>query len=241
MVLTGSCYSAPEMESTNNGFANLTRWTACLILSVACPAPAQTTLSIEPGLTIPNDDTPWTLDTFRGKHELVPVHHTTANINNHTGANIAGSLAGSFFYKPKITTELPGPHARTVVHDPRPAFYLRSKPVPDDDGNPKADAAMTGWAIVHGVAQQKKRVFQEVRITQLTNHGERKDSAVDSTQLQLPGDWIKITPKEPLEPGEYAIVPLFRGQKFMTAVLFDFTVDPAAPSAGDAVLPTTQP
>lgn len=84
-------------------------------------------LTVAPGLTISNGGVPWALDTFQGKSELVPIHHSTVEVNNHKGANVAESLAGSFFYKPKLTVELAGLRARTVLHAAQPSIYLSTR------------------------------------------------------------------------------------------------------------------
>jgi hypothetical protein len=52
-----------------------------------------------PGVQITNGSYPWAVDVFEGKQELVPIHHTNVGVNNHKGANVAGSLAGSFLYQ----------------------------------------------------------------------------------------------------------------------------------------------
>ena len=212
-----------------------------LLIYVTCFAPcasAQATLPVKPGLVIPNDDLPWALDKFKGIDQLIPVHRSSTNFNNHTGANLAGAFSQSFFYKPKLTTELPGVKARTVVHDPQASFYFRNSPDPAGDGNPNARAAIVGWEIVKATVEKDKRVFQQVRITTLTNQGKRVDLAVDSETEQLPGGWTKITPKAPLQPGEYAIAPIFRGPKFMSGALFDFTLNLSGENPKDAVFHT---
>ncbi len=215
-----------------------------LLFYVTCFAPggsAQVTLPVESGLVIPNDDLPWALDKFKGIDQLIPVHRSSTNFNNHTGANLVGAFSQSFFYKPKLTTELPGVKARTVVHDPGASFYFRVSPDPDGDGNPNARTAIVGWEILRAAVEKDKRVFQQVRITTLTNHGKRADFAVDSEIEQLPGGWTKITPKAPLVPGEYAIAPIFRDPKFMSGALFDFTLDPSGENPKDVVLRTDVP
>jgi hypothetical protein len=203
--------------------------------SLCAQTAAQVGLAVEPGLLIPNDDLPWALDKFKGMDQLIPVHHSSTNFNNHTGANMVGGLSQSFFYKPKMTTEVPGIRARTVVHDPRASFYFRYAPDPDGDGNPTARAEIVGWEILKAAVEKDKRVFQQVRITALTNHGKRADPAIDSEIEKLAGGWIRIIPKSPLDPGQYAIAPIFRDPKYMAGALFDFTLDPSGENPKDAV------
>ena len=161
----------------------------------------------------------------------MPVHHSTVEMNNHKGANIAGSLAGSVFYKPKITVEVAGAHARTVLHDPRPSFYVR---VMDDPGGADDGPA---FAILHAIPDKDRRVFAQMRFTQLTGNAKRNDGLVESTTEKLPGGWVKVTPNAPLTPGEYAFAPVMKQQNAFSTVVYDFALDPTAPNATDAVLP----
>ena len=199
---------------------------------------SQTSLpSVAPGLTIPSGSggVPLALDTFRGRQELVPVHHSTVEINNHTGANVAGGLAVGFFYKPKMTTELPGLHARTVLHDARPAFFIHVNADPDPGGD-SAESNTSVWALVQAQAGKDRRVFAKIQFTQLTGHAKRAEGLVDTETETVPGGWLKITPKSALAPGEYAITPILKVANTFSSVVYDFTLDPGGAEAPDAVV-----
>lgn len=192
---------------------------------------AQSSPEVAPGLRLSGGNVPLALDKFQGKPELVPVHHSTVEMNNHKGANLAGSLAGSVFYKPKITVEVAGAHARTTLHDARPAFYVR---VMQDPGGPDDGPA---FAILHAIPDKDRRVFAQIKFTQLTGNAKRNDGLVDTTTEKLPDGWVKVTPNEPLTPGEYALAPVLKQQNAFSTVVYDFALNPAAPNAPDAVLP----
>lgn len=187
-----------------------------------------------PGLTIPGGSLPYALDHFDGVAQLVPIHHSTVEVNSHKGANVAGSLAGSFFYKPKMTVEVAGPHARTVLHDAQPAIYVHMMEDPDGGGETGASETSV-FAIVHAVSDKDRRVFAQVRFTQLTGNAKRNDGVVETTTERLAGGWIRLVPTAPLTPGEYAFTPIPKAQNAFATVVFDFTVDPAAPNVTDAV------
>ena len=193
--------------------------------------------TVAPGLTITNGSVPWALDEFHGKPQLVPIHHSTIEFNNHKGANVAGSLAGSFFYKPKMTTELAGLHARTVLHLTQPSIYVHSIDDPEPGGESAASNTMV-WAIVRATLAKDRRVFAKVQFTQLTGNARRTDGLLETTAETLPGGWIKLTPKGALEPGEYAVTPIMKTQNTFSTVIYDFTLDPNAANAADAVLPS---
>ena len=204
-----------------------------LVLALASAAAAQNSAPLAaPGLRIPGGSVPYALDRFADKPELVPVHHSAVQINNHKGANLAGSLAGSVFYKPKMTFEVDGVHARTVLHAATPSFYVHTM---DDPGGDPTDAPV--FAILHAIPDKDHRVFAKVAFTQLTGNAKRNDGVVETTTERLPDGWLKVTPTAPLPPGEYAFSPIAKAQNAFSTVVFDSSIDPAAPNASDAVLP----
>jgi hypothetical protein len=175
------------------------------------------------------------VDSFEGKQQLVPIHHSTVEVNNHKGANIAGSLAGSVFYKPKMTTELSGLHARTVLHH-APTIYVHQQG-DSDPGGESANSNTATWVLVRAALTKDHRVFAKVQFTQLTGNAKRMDGVVEATTETMPDGWLKLTSKAALEPGEYAVTPVFKTQNTFSTVVYDFTFDPKGPNVSDAVLP----
>lgn len=215
------------------------RTLVCLSLAFLAPilAPAQGhPYTVTPGLTITNGSTPWALDQFENQPQLVPIHHSTVEVNNHRGANLAGSAAGSFFYKPKMTMELAGLNARSVVHTATPVFYLYKPKDPDSPSDTDQSMSAT-WAISRAVLTKDHRVFAKIQFTQLTGNAHRNDGLVEAKIEDLGDGWTRITPTSPLEPGQYAIMPVFKVQNVFSSVIFDLEVDPRAPNDPDAVSP----
>ena len=135
-----------------------------------CPLPCyptyltgQTGPEGSPGLRVPGTSMPYALDSFDGKPELVPIHHSSVTVNNHPGANVAGAMAGSFFYKPKVTTELPGAAAAVTLRSRRPVLYFHL----DGQDDPGADhnENLVGWAIVRAKPDKDRRIVGQIRIT----------------------------------------------------------------------------
>ena len=56
----------------------------------------------------------------------------------------------------------------------------------------------------------------------------QQQNLVPTTAEQLTGGWVKVTPKAPLAPGEYAVVEML-GKDGMNLYVWDFGVNPAAP------------
>jgi len=189
-----------------------------------------------PGLVVPRTALPYALDHFHTLPELVPIHHSSVEVNNHKGANLAGSLTGGIFFKPKMTIELPGAHARSIIHDTKPAFYLHMLQDPDGKGDTEASESDV-YAIIKAVPANDRRIFVQLRFAQLSGDTKKDNGLVGSTLERLPGGWIRITPNEPLPPGEYAISPVFKAQNTFANMIYDFSLAPDAPNAADAVYP----
>jgi hypothetical protein len=64
----------------------------------------------------------------------------------------------------------------------------------------------------------------------------QEQNLVQTTSLKLTGGWIKITPMNALEPGEYAVVEML-GKEGMNTYVWDFGVNPAAPANANALMP----
>ena len=193
------------------------------------------------GLSVPGTAMPYALDSFDGKPELVPIHHSNVSVNNHAGANVAGEMAGSFFYKPKMTTELPGAVAAVTLHARRPVIFFH---VDDQDGS-SADhnENLVGWAIVRARSDKDKRIVSQIRFTQLTGHGKRNDAIVDTKEAHLPNGWTTLTPSEDLANGQYVLTPIYKAGNSFAYTVYAFGVDPSAPEAEGAVKtePTDEP
>lgn len=59
--------------------------------------------------------------------------------------------------------------------------------------------------------------------SQWTGHPTRSEDVVEVDREQLPNsEWIRITPKWPLPPGEYGLVLLPLGKELFSNEVFDF-------------------
>ena len=217
------------MHSRLFGLTTVLALGACQALAQQIPDPM-----VAPGLTVPRSALPFAVDHFQGAPQLVPIHHSNVEVNNHKGANVAGSIMGSVFYKPKMTVEVEGEHARSVVHDTRPVFYLHILQDPGDTGPEDV------YAIIKAMPDKGRRIFAKVRFTQMTGDAKRDDGMVDTITEHLPNGWLKLTPRDALAPGEYAVSPIMKSQNAFPTMVYDFMLDPAAPNATDAVQPMKQ-
>jgi hypothetical protein len=207
------------------GLAAVFTFAACQTLAQEIPDPM-----VAPGLVVPRTALPIAVDHFQNAPELVPIHHSNVELNNHKGANVAGSIVGGIFYKPKMTVEVEGAHARSVVHDAKPTFYLHMLQDPGDTGPEDV------YAIIRALPEKDRRIFAQVRFTQMTGNAKRDDGIVETVTEHLPNGWLRLTPKDALTPGEYAVSPIMRTQNAFPTMIYDFMLDPSAPNATDALL-----
>jgi hypothetical protein len=196
-------------------------------------------LEVEPGLTIPNSKTPWAVDEFGNHRQIVPIHHSMVTVNKHAGANVAGSLAGSVFYKPKLTTELDGLSSRNQLHFDKPVFYLLFDEDQDPDGQGKSSDRYD-FVISRVEAMKDKRVVDQLAYTQLTGNAKRTDSVVETETTFMSDGWMRIVPKAPMPEGEYVLLPIPKLKGSFSQTVWDFGIHAQAPNAKDAIRATSQ-
>jgi len=68
----------------------------------------------------------------------------------------------------------------------------------------------------------------------------QEQNLVPTTSQQLTGGWVKVTPTNALDPGEYAVVELL-GTEGINTFVWDFGVNPSAPANAGALKPEPQP
>jgi hypothetical protein len=203
-------------------------------------ASAQTSLEVDPGLKITDAKTPWAVDVFEGQRELVPIHHSVVSVNKHTGSNVVGALAGSFFYKPKLTTEIDGLNSRNRLHTSKPAIYLLVEVDQDTAGQGRSDG-MCDFVIAKAEqTKNNKRVIDRLAYTQLTGHAKRSESFIETEITQLENGWFRIQPKASMPEGEYVLLPVPKMNGTYGTVVWDFGIDSKAPNAKDAISVTKQ-
>jgi hypothetical protein len=78
-------------------------------------------------------------------------------------------------------------------------------------------------------------VIGDIKINPLGKSTQEQNLIVTTSQ-RLTGGWVKITPANALEPGEYAVVEML-GKDGMNTYVWDFGVNPAAPANAIALKP----
>jgi hypothetical protein len=203
------------------------------------------------GLRLPPEGGVYALDTYLALPELVPLDQSTGEVNRHTGHNVLRAainpLAGA-----KSTIEIPGSRSKIQIHASLPAIYINldateesgdsakssdsTKPSgstkPDstkpDSTKQSAELPWDRFRIVRAEVKGDKRIVGTLK-SSVTGKSSQEQEGVAATAEQMSEGWIKLTPKAPLEPGEYAVAELL-GKQGMNSYVWDFGVHPDAPA-----------
>jgi hypothetical protein len=191
------------------------------------------------GLRLPPEGGVYALDTYLSLPELVPLDQSTGEVNRHTGHNVLRAaidpLAGT-----KHTIEIAGPRSKIQIHASLPAIYINldasaeagDSATPSDSTKPdstKPDSTKKStelpwdrFRIVRAEVKNDKRVVGALK-SSVTGKVSQEQETIPATAEQMSEGWIKLTPKAPLEPGEYAVAELL-GKQGMNSYVWDFGV-----------------
>jgi hypothetical protein len=176
-------------------------------------------ISVAEGLQLPTYGHVWALDTWKGVRELVRLRPPD------TTADDSG-----FSLKLKRTIEFKGEAAAIRVHDPAPQFFLR--------GVSGSDNGRSDLVVVRlNVEGQRREVTKDAmaQLKQQAKHADQEYPDIISIKQQRVGttDWYRLSLKQGLAAGEYALVPLPASPGFADGEVFDFAIDPTAPENAD--------
>jgi hypothetical protein len=161
--------------------------------------------------------------------ELVPLDQSTGEVNRHTGHNVLRAainpLAGA-----KSTIEIAGPRSKIQMHASLPAIYINLDAREDasDSARQGPELPWDRFRIVRAEVKGDKRIVGTLK-TSVVGKSSQEQEAVLATAEQMSEGWIKLTPKAPLPPGEYAVAELL-GKQGMNSYVWDFGVHADAPA-----------
>jgi hypothetical protein len=200
---------------------------------------------VAPGLRLPDEGGVFLLETYENQPQLAELQQAGGELDKNTKLNILRTtinpLGGA-----KQTIELSGPHAKIQSHTAVPSLYI------DIDSNGGGTNTANGaiepqaplpagerFKIIRVEAKGGKRVAGAVKIA-VSGKTKTNERFVASTGTAMTGGWIKLTPTEPLSPGEYAIVEML-GKDGMNLYVWDFGVNPSAPANVSTWKPEPEP
>jgi hypothetical protein len=175
-------------------------------------------LVVAPGLRIPNGNVPWALDMVDGKQVLVPVHHAALA----TSSASMGTLDGAT--------------SKTALRSSMAAFFVHTSDRTENTGD-SGRGSPTGWALVSAEVSGNARNIPRAKFSQVNGATVCAAPILCSTAESLPEGWLRITPKDPLAPGEYVLLPVPRNGSNGAVVVYDFNVSDQSATPKDAVAP----
>ncbi len=204
-------------------------------------------------LRLPEEDSTLVLDTYHGTPELAPLAQTDSDLNRNTGHNLLRASINPLSSAHDIVT-LKGETSPVQLHVKDPVFYLRigDETVGNTGGpaltvdthgatsnaqnSPSGGAPGSRYVIVRADVRTGARVISSFSIGLLGSGQHQEDVVECATELLPGGHWLKVTPKEPLDFGEFALMEVL-SDKAVNLGVWDFGVHPVAPENRDVLKP----
>ena len=195
--------------------------------------------SIGDELVLPSVGHVWARDNFGGVQKLVQLKYLPTDLDKQASSNTLKASVAPFIYKPKEYVELQGAAANVRLHDPNLTIYMRGYVMTPEDAAPSSETPMQmDLALVKLESKKDRRIISTIVFTQMTGKATRNNQTV-AIAIEKVGntDWQKITPKDALLPGEYALMFMPRGQDLFPTTVFDFAIE--AKGAANPMMQTT--
>src|SRR6266702_6218311 len=214
---------------------------------------ASLTPEVAPDLKLPEQDSVVALDYYRGTPELVPLVQSDGELTRTTGHNILKLSINPRSASHQIM-QLKGVESAVQMHVDSPVIYLR---VGDDSGIRRGGTPLTvdthgasgvktdsaggsansGYVMVRADVRTDARVLASFNIGMLGGNVKQQQDVIETNTEMLPGGhWMKVTPKHPLDFGEYALMEVISDKEVNLGV-WDFGVHPVAPENRDVMKP----
>jgi hypothetical protein len=200
---------------------------------------------VSPGLRLPPDGGLFLLDTFQNQPQLDELQQSGGELNANKKANILRSAINPLA-SVKQTIELPGPRAKIQSHTAVPSIYISidgGQPALGAGGSATDDAPLPPpeerFKIVRVEIKGGKRIAGAIKIAPIGGKVKADERFVPATIRPMTAGWIRITPKDPLPTGEYAIAEML-GKEGMNLYVWDFGVSPNAAANASAIKPDTK-
>ena len=210
------------------------------------------TPEIAPDLSLPEQDSVLALDTFQGTPELIPLAQSAGELNRNTAHNVLRAAINPHSTSHTIV-EIKGFRSVVQLHVGDPVLYLRvGDDVPPGGGGAltvdtggasgNAPSASAGgspnsrYVIVRADVRSDTRILDSFNPSQL-GAGRAPADVIETTADLLPGGhWLKLTPRQPLIFGEYALMEVLNDREVNLGA-WDFGIHPTAAENRDAIKP----
>jgi hypothetical protein len=212
--------------------------------------------AILPGLRLPDESGVWVLDTFDGRPELAHVLQANGDLNRAYEHSVLpyeiGSKPGS-----RDLVRIEGYSAAVSLHVNEPVFYVsldvpKGTPDPEPLGTPitvdtrgassvpddkRSHSSPDSRYVILALGMGRNLRTATAEAVDEILRGAHPVDLTETTKEILPGGhWMKVTPKEPLRIGQYALVEIL-SPRDVNVDVWAFGVDPRAPENKGTVGP----
>jgi hypothetical protein len=133
----------------------------------------------------------------------------------------------------KHSFELKEPHAKIQSHVPSPVIYV------DIDEGALNEVPLNGrFRIARAAVKKDIRVVGNLKVTFTGKASEEGNFIPTNVEKIGTGEWVKVTPAQDLQPGEYTVVEML-GPEEMNLYVWDFGVNRQAPANPNTWRPVT--
>jgi len=172
---------------------------------------------IAPGITLPadGDETVFALDAGPEGAALKHIKpHEVIGVS-HAGTNFLRSMV---YAGPHMSFEVDGPHAQTVLASAKTVFFVR---LSGEDAEIMRNRVHLLWL----QPGKKRREITDFSTNVFGGqHTRNVDEVPSSTEMVPDTNWLKVTPKDPLLPGEFAVAFLPKDVNQQPSTVYDFSV-----------------
>ncbi len=214
---------------------------------------AALTPEVAKDLRLPDMDNVLALDTFRDQPQLVPLPQSDGELNHNTAHNVVKAVVNPLSSSHQLV-QLKGDRSAVQLHIDKPVIYIRigevaaapsgSEPLTvDTHGASQAmtekhpnDPLASRYVIVQVDVRTHARIVASFKISALGSVKQQEDVIETTTEILPGGHWMKLTPKQSLGFGEYALMEILSDKEVNLGV-WDFGVHPMAPANRDPLLP----
>ena len=203
------------------------------------------------GLELPDQDSVFALDTFQGTPELVELQPNTLAVDarTHHGLSVLNPMIAE-----RAPIELPGSHAKVHLHVSDPAIYLslnvtdsheyvlshamtvKTGAADEVNGKHGAHSAQSGFAIVRVDERQRVRIIGSLKLNRDGTITQNENIIPTHVEVMPGKHWLKVTPAQTLDIGDYALVEILSPQDISETV-WDFRVNPTMGDNEGAITP----
>ena len=182
------------------------------------------------GLRLPSEGGVFLLDTFQDQPQLDELQQSGGELNKNMKSNILRAAINPLA-SAKQTIELPGARAKIQSHTSVPVVYINIDAQDAAGGTAGAEKPLPPaerFKIIRAEVKGGKRIAGGIKIAPYgkVSADQRFATAIVS---EMTGGWVKLTPKDPLPNGEYAVAEML-GKEGMNLYVWDFGVNPSAPA-----------